>query len=220
MDIDRANKTFGEWGYIAVAKHYRKILKHEAKVLKDKNPEQLHQMRVGMRRLRSTISGFIFALDLPPAAEIAKIAKIAKVLGKLRDIDVLQETLTVQYQPYLPVEEQESLNVIFKALKKRRKLAFKKVKQTLHGQSYLDLKFGLEAWLDNPTYQRIGLVEIERVLPDLLLPQISYFFLHPGWLIGVKVEEKEIQGTKYDDCLLYTSPSPRDLSTSRMPSSA
>ena len=25
---------------------------------------------------------------------------------------------------------------------------------------------------------------------------------------------------KYKDCLLYTSPSPRDLSTSRMPSSA
>ena len=25
---------------------------------------------------------------------------------------------------------------------------------------------------------------------------------------------------KYDNCLLYTSPSPRDLSTSRMPSSA
>ena len=28
------------------------------------------------------------------------------------------------------------------------------------------------------------------------------------------------QYTKYVDCLLYTSPSPRDLSTSRMPSSA
>ena len=27
-------------------------------------------------------------------------------------------------------------------------------------------------------------------------------------------------GFSYDDCLLYTSPSPRDLSTSRMPSSA
>ena len=27
-------------------------------------------------------------------------------------------------------------------------------------------------------------------------------------------------GEKYDICLLYTSPSPRDLSTSRMPSSA
>ena len=28
------------------------------------------------------------------------------------------------------------------------------------------------------------------------------------------------QGTQYRSCLLYTSPSPRDLSTSRMPSSA
>ena len=28
------------------------------------------------------------------------------------------------------------------------------------------------------------------------------------------------QPLKYNDCLLYTSPSPRDLSTSRMPSSA
>ena len=27
-------------------------------------------------------------------------------------------------------------------------------------------------------------------------------------------------GSWYEDCLLYTSPSPRDLSTSRMPSSA
>ena len=27
-------------------------------------------------------------------------------------------------------------------------------------------------------------------------------------------------GTRFSDCLLYTSPSPRDLSTSRMPSSA
>ena len=30
----------------------------------------------------------------------------------------------------------------------------------------------------------------------------------------------ELQSTNYQTCLLYTSPSPRDLSTSRMPSSA
>ena len=32
-------------------------------------------------------------------------------------------------------------------------------------------------------------------------------------------KEKDAE-TKFKDCLLYTSPSPRDLSTSRMPSSA
>ena len=39
-----------------------------------------------------------------------------------------------------------------------------------------------------------------------------------------KVDLEEISITKladqFHDCLLYTSPSPRDLSTSRMPSSA
>ena len=30
----------------------------------------------------------------------------------------------------------------------------------------------------------------------------------------------EANKRRYNDCLLYTSPSPRDLSTSRMPSSA
>ena len=38
---------------------------------------------------------------------------------------------------------------------------------------------------------------------------------------GVIFEEgEEHEVTKYGNCLLYTSPSPRDLSTSRMPSSA
>ena len=32
--------------------------------------------------------------------------------------------------------------------------------------------------------------------------------------------EEDVLGKRYMHCLLYTSPSPRDLSTSRMPSSA
>ena len=36
----------------------------------------------------------------------------------------------------------------------------------------------------------------------------------------VTIEQKAIGLNYIDTCLLYTSPSPRDLSTSRMPSSA
>ena len=43
-------------------------------------------------------------------------------------------------------------------------------------------------------------------------------------IIDFKRDKKKITGfinsIEYDPCLLYTSPSPRDLSTSRMPSSA
>ena len=37
---------------------------------------------------------------------------------------------------------------------------------------------------------------------------------------GYKIFYVESQGLRSPTCLLYTSPSPRDLSTSRMPSSA
>ena len=40
-------------------------------------------------------------------------------------------------------------------------------------------------------------------------------------LINVEnVQHEKINSNDYGGCLLYTSPSPRDLSTSRMPSSA
>ena len=35
-----------------------------------------------------------------------------------------------------------------------------------------------------------------------------------------QLENAQVEETRYRNCLLYTSPSPRDLSTSRMPSSA
>ena len=50
------------------------------------------------------------------------------------------------------------------------------------------------------------------------------FFIYIVWFgYSVKVENQKEQGDKVTInpyCLLYTSPSPRDLSTSRMPSSA
>ena len=56
----------------------------------------------------------------------------------------------------------------------------------------------------------------------------KYFLKNTGENIGIlscrelrnKEEKMKKQKIKYKHCLLYTSPSPRDLSTSRMPSSA
>ena len=39
-------------------------------------------------------------------------------------------------------------------------------------------------------------------------------------VIKTIVERNPIPDNEYDDCLLYTSPSPRDVEESRMPSSA
>ena len=52
---------------------------------------------------------------------------------------------------------------------------------------------------------------------------VFYYLLSPSnaYDINIKIEEHAYETyAKYLTCLLYTSPSPRDLSTSRMPSSA
>ena len=185
--------TLGEWAHIAIAKHTRKMLKYETGVLKDKDPEDLHQMRVGMRRLRSAIVGFASALDLPQIANEKNIGKIGKTLGKLRDLDVLLAALENDYRSLLPKTEQKSLDKAIKSLQKQRKQALKQVRATLNGKLYLDLNQALQKWLEQPQYQAIASISIDPVLPDLLLPQVSKLLLHPGWLVGVALKQGEIQ---------------------------
>ena len=68
----------------------------------------------------------------------------------------------------------------------------------------------------------------ERLTNNLGLKFIAVFFTIVLWLVVMNVEDpidtrtfKGISvGIRNDDCLLYTSPSPRDRQKSRMPSSA
>jgi CHAD domain-containing protein len=186
-------KTFGDWAYVAIAKHFNKTLQHEVGVLQDKDPEELHQMRVGMRRLRGAIADFTPALDLPKAAEGRKVGKVARILGTLRDIDVLDEILQNQYRPFLPAIEKRRLNQAIKALSTQRQDAFAQVQLTLEGNLYQSLIQAFQNWLAEPSYQEIGEISIQAILPDLLLPQISKLLLHPGWMVGVTVINGESQ---------------------------
>ena len=191
MNNSHEAKTLGDWAKIAIQQHYQKILKHEALVLKDKDPEELHQMRVGMRRLRTAIAGFSCAVILPKSVDERKVGKIASILGKLRDLDVLGETLSTIYLPELSKTEQKKLEKLFITIKKRRKVIAKKTKKILHKNIYQDFKKDLNTWLENPVYTAIASLPMEHILPDLLSPQISAFLLHPGWIVGSHFNKSE-----------------------------
>ena len=185
-------KTLGDWAYLGIQKHFQKILKHEPNVLQDRDPEELHQMRVGMRRLRSAVTGFAVAVDLPKAAADKQIGKIARSLGTLRDIDVLQEALQNRYQPSLPDKERPIVKKVLTQLKKQRQKALKQVRATLlKDKDYQKLKQALQKWLGKPKYREFARMPVEEVLPDLLLPHVSQLLLHPGWLLGMNVDNSE-----------------------------
>ena len=177
----------------AIAKHSKQIFKYEAGVLKDKDPEDLHQMRVGLRRLQSAIASFAWAMNLPEIVTVKKLAKVGHSLGALRDLDVLLEVLSNNYRPLLSAKEQKNLDKAIKSLGKRRKDKFKQVHKTLNSKLYLDLKQELKDWLKRPNYRVSGEYALDFVLPDLLLPSVSEFLLHPGWLVGVELKEGKIE---------------------------
>ena len=196
MNTSKSAITFGDWGKLAIGKHFSKILKHEAAVLKDQDPEELHQMRIGLRRLRSAMIGFAPAIILPKTATEKVTRKIGKTLGKTRDLDVLQLALKTDYLPNLPLAEQKYLAKATKVITKERKKAFKQVKSTLTGKSYLRFKQDLRDWLKKPQYTTIAATKIELILPDLLLPQVSQLLLHAGWFVGVNFTSGEIKFSK------------------------
>ncbi|BFM39476.1 CHAD domain-containing protein [Synechocystis sp. LKSZ1] len=184
MKTDVPATSFGDWAIRALERHYKKILKHEKKVLLDRDPEELHQMRVGMRRLRTAMVGFSRAVVLPKGVNEKKIGAIARILGQLRDNDVLQASLTQDYQSQLPEKEQEYVQSVLAHLQQQRQRAVQRTRKTLTHANYFALKDKLQQWLAAPQLTAIADLPITTVLPDLLLPQFSQLLLHPGWLVG------------------------------------
>ncbi|PMB12378.1 CHAD domain-containing protein [Fischerella thermalis CCMEE 5282] len=192
LAVEPKVENFGYYAYSAIQKHFKKTLKWESEVKKDKDPEALHQMRVGMRRLRTATSRFAIAVNLPKVVSDKNIGKIARRLGNLRDLDVLKETLEHLSQPQLPKKERQFLQTALDALEKQREEALADVRDTFKDEHYKAIKQALKKWLDEPNYQPLASLPMQQVLPDLLLPEVSNFLLHPGWLVGTEIEEHQI----------------------------
>ncbi|MFM2064034.1 MAG: hypothetical protein RLZZ507_3705 [Cyanobacteriota bacterium] len=192
LDTKATFLSLGDCAYQAIEKHFHKTIKWEKSVKKDEDPEALHQMRVGMRRLRTAVSRFELSLNLPKSASNKNIGKIAKILGNLRDLDVLKEILENNYKPHLLQKEQASLEIAFSTLSKQREIAFSHVQKILKDDNYKCFKKDLQEWLEKPIYQPLASLPIQQVLPDLLSPEVSKFLLHPGWIIGTEVVDSEV----------------------------
>lgn len=190
--------TMGQYAHSVIDEQYHHIIKYEKKVLADEDPENLHHMRVGTRRLRTALQVFGMALEVPKAGSTRRITKLARVLGQLRDLDVQLADLKEVYRPQLDKKEQKLLDSTIKALKKKRAEAFATVEETLERSRYQDLKQAYETWLEKPQYTAIAQLPLLTVLPDLLNPLLSELLLHPGWLVPADHGSQEESATLHE----------------------
>lgn len=182
----------GQYSHQIIQQNFQQFVDQEKAVLKDKDSEPLHQMRVGIRRLRTAVRVFEPAIVLPKSVSYSSIGKIMRGLGETRDLDVLQQILKKRYQPLLQQSEQSKFDKVLKKLHKKRSQSFLELKAMLKGDRYIHLKQSIQSWLNEPVSTPIGSLFVIQVLPDLLLPLICQIFLHPGWLLGTTIPDGNV----------------------------
>lgn len=172
--------------------HVSKLVQLQAPVAEGKGTEPLHQMRVTMRRLRTTLLQFEPALHLPPAINDQRLAKWVRRLGMARDLDVLRERLEDGFVPQLPQAEVKALRPVLKQLRRERQLAYGHVVEVLQSRSYLEGLAQLQGWLKQPEFSRLGHEPIRDWLLEWQGPCLASLFLHPGWQVASATGEVEV----------------------------
>ncbi|MBT9316076.1 CHAD domain-containing protein [Leptothoe spongobia] len=213
--IKRAPERLGDYAHQAIQKCVRHILKQEKGVLAQKDPEFVHQMRIGLRRLRTASEVFGFAIALPNAMGERALKRLGKVLGRVRDLDVLQDWFARYVdQTDLKKSEMKVLRTVTRRLKQHRQKYGVQMTKYLHSKAYKRLIKACDRWLKQPKYTSLACLPMTVALPDIQLPMISQLLLHPGWLVvhdtkkteleQVHALRKRIKGVRYQMELLRT----------------
>jgi CHAD domain-containing protein len=177
---DDFSSTLGDRARSIIHQQFHRLTKHESGVLDDRDPEDLHQMRVSARRLQAALQAFDQVIALPKAAQLKQVRSLAKTLGKLRDLDVQMSALQ-NYSDGLDGREQTITQAfIEKSLRRDRAKAFRQVHRSLtHNHK---LKTAYQEWLAQPQYTPLAQIPLKLAIADLINPRLSAFLLHPGWL--------------------------------------
>lgn len=171
----------GEQAQHLIAHQLARLRSGLPQVLKDNDPEPLHQFRVSLRRLRSVISQFGSALELPPRLNRGRIAALARATGNCRDADVLQELLSQGLLPRLEQTERQDCRPLLRRLKRQRRHAFRELDAGLRSKRCRTLLDQLESWTVAPRFTSLGQRPLDVWLQEWVLACCGGCFLHSGW---------------------------------------
>ena len=181
------------------------VYQYDGDVADPANVTELHDMRIACKRLRYLLEifGTAFAADLDPYVD--EVKALQDVLGDIHDCDV-QIPMLEEHLTWLSTREagaaQRLVMEAAEAARSRRRSA--RPSETAFRAFLAELEVGRRADERVGVHALIGRRRRER--EDL------YTRFMDEW--------RRLKTERFRPCLLYTSPSPRDRTRSRMPSSA
>jgi len=173
--------TTGEQAQQLISRQLSRLESLRPEVLRGDDPEALHQFRVSLRRLRSLLSQFGPALDLPPRLNRTRIAALARTTGSCRDADVLRDHLELRLLPQLGPGEQKACASLLRQLKRQRRQAMTDLQEALGSGRTRKLLGRLDRWCREPRYTCLGRLSLADWLAEWLQACGGVCFLHAGW---------------------------------------
>lgn len=184
----------------------RQLEANEAVAQRGTDIEGVHQMRVGLRRLKITLA-LANQLGLAPDRNALKVELdwLGDTLGKARDLDVfIAETI----EPLLADHENDAaLDRLHRRAMKGRKAAYAELRAAFGSSRHTNAKRRLAAWINTFTTPTAGadtdrlLLEIAARLLEKRRKRIAKFVNKHGWKTKSKLHEFRLHAKK----LRYTS---------------
>jgi CHAD domain-containing protein len=134
----------------AIARSVAQILRHDPGVRLGEDPEDVHQLRVGTRRLRSDLRTFARVLDPERVASIrAELGWLAALVGAVRDNDVLAARLRTSGGT-LPNADGAAVAALLSRLARQAETARTAMLDAMRSPRYLCLLDSLVSLAGNP----------------------------------------------------------------------
>ncbi len=169
-----------EAGRKVLLDEFTKALAHEVGTRTDADPEDVHDMRVGMRRMRSA---FHILRPYYKKRQIRRfggeLGELGTALGEVRDLDVLVKNLR-DFQPSLDESLQDSFNEVMNELERQRMAARQEWVAILDSRNYAHFLKAFGKFLTSEgvgakgtAKSKVQPTQIRHVLPGMIYEQLA-----------------------------------------------
>lgn len=172
--------SIGATLWLALAEQSRRFRRFRRRVLSGRDPEDLHQLRVTVRRLRAVLALGHEALELPEPVQDRPLARLGRALGRLRDADVLQGMLG-ELVPVAKGEQALALDRMKGRLARRQRAGRRAVRRALSDPELVRVAGGLRRWVRQPRFLPFAFRRLAAAAGGLLAPAEAAVRDHTGW---------------------------------------